>query len=632
VSVRFWNSYVSELDRRAGDCGHFSRPTEDGSGGLHFDGPEDNNLSEIKASTRTPGVAWSILRLFGYGAMAIAFLATLAVNLYTLFQINRARTSVPWADQWAVVQELEQHARGAALWPILWSPYWGHRLVIPRLLFLADSHWFSFASLTWLTLLLQLVHIGFLIALAWMLLGRRSTALFIIAVIVILNLMLSPFQMENFVWGMQTMFPLVFVAATGAFLSLSLGSTNHSGYLLSLCVAFGIVSSYTMPNGILVWPVLVLQSIYLRQKRKGVLALGGIGTLVIVSYLWRYARPLELGMGMGGILRHPIDTIMLLALILGSPFRFTIAADVAVGMLALATTGYVLIRALFSRAQERRWSSTLFALILFLFLSSLTLIAGRLTPEFLHLDSKDPLPSRYFTMICLFWVSIGLLALSTVQGRRLRALLLGFYGLLFASLMFASVNRQLTDAEDWADFFLATDAVGSAFVLDVPDEQLLSVLWTSRPQREELILFMRQHALAMFHEPRATWPGKRVSALFQTSPDRCVGAIEKTVGVDGSSWRMEGWAWDNNASRAPDEVLFADANGRVVGLARGGLRHGYFPGFLIDSNSSPPWHTRFRDSEWLGYVRQGGDSDPTQLSLYGLFRNEGKVCAIINGG
>lgn len=203
--------------------------------------------------------------------------------------------------------------------------------------------------------------------------------------------------------------------------------------------------------------------------------------------------------------------------------------------------------------------------------------------------------------------------------------MMGGYGILFACLIFTSVTRQLTEAEDWADFFRGADAVGSAFLLDVPDERLLSILWTSKAERDERILFLKQHRLAMFHESRATWLGKRVSDLFPRAQSQCVGAIEKTVDLNGSSWRVTGWAWDADSSRSPDDILFADPKGRVIGLARGGLRHGYFPGFLMDPQDPPPEHVRFRHSEWLGYVKEG---EWSQVQLYGVFRDPGRVCSI----
>ncbi len=567
-------------------------------------------------------------RFCGYGAVALALLATLGVKLYTLTQIARARTSVPWADQWVVVQELERHAHGEPLWPILWAPYWGHRLVIPRMLFFADAHWLSLASLTWLTLLLQLLHVVLLIALAWGLLGRRSFAGFLITVTVVLNLMLSPFQMENLVWGVQTMFPLVFVAGTGAFICMSLSSTSKRRTFLALCIVLAVASSYTMPNGILVWPVLVAQSIYLKQRRKVVVALAALGAVVIATYLWHYTRPIDWGMGAGGVLRHPIDAIMLVGLILGSPFRLTMAQDAAVGVATLALTGCIFTRALFSSRTDRRWFSALFAIVLFLFMSSLSLVAGRLTPKDLHFAGKDLLPGRYFTMICLFWTVIALLGLSTTQGRVLRILLLGIYGILFVSLMFANVPFQLEQAEGWADFFLGADAVGSAFFLDITDEQLQSLLWPSKQERDERLSFLRKHRLAIFHEPRAAYAGKRVSEVFLSPPTQCAGGIEKMMNLEGSSWRVSGWAWDINTHRPPDDILFADTTGTIIGLARGGLRHGYLPGFFVDPPSQPPPHAKFRHSEWLGYLKKGNETQWAQMTLYGLFRQNGKICTV----
>ena len=554
--------------------------------------------------------------------------ATPSVNLFTLAQVSRARTSVPWADQWIVVEDLILRERGEPLWPMLWLSYWGHRLVIPRLLFLADARWFSFGSLTWLSLFLQSVHIALLIALAWLLLRRKPPFLFMMAVVVILNLLLSPLQMENFVWGMQTMFPLVFVAATGAFLCLSLGSTSNGGPFFVLCIVLGAISSYTMPNGLLVWPLLLIQASYLQQNRRSWWALAGTGTAVTVSYLWHYATRPELGMGVGGILRHPVDAVTLLCSIVGSPLRLSIVGDIAVGFVLLVITGYIFVHALLLPTRERRWFSALFAVVLFLFLSSFSLVAGRLTIRDLNLASKDFLPSKYFTMICLLWASIALLALSTSQGRKLRARFLCVYGVLFSWLMFANLARQLTAAEDSADVFRGADAVGSALLLDAPDEQLLSVLWPLKQERDERTLFLRQRGLAMFHEPRATWLGKRVSDVFPPAGYGCTGALEKTVSLNGSSWRVSGWAWDDRAARPPDDILLAGATGHIIGLARGGLRHGYFPGFLVEPEAVLPWHARFRRSEWLGYVRFEGDLQRAQVSLYGWFRNEGKLCAI----
>jgi hypothetical protein len=87
-----------------------------------------------------------------------------------------------------------------------------HRLVIPRLVLFANLQWAAWQSLTWLTFALQSIHIALLCVLSWALVGRRSRWLFALSVVAILNLMFSPAQLENFVWSIQFMFPLVHVA------------------------------------------------------------------------------------------------------------------------------------------------------------------------------------------------------------------------------------------------------------------------------------------------------------------------------------------------------------------------------------------------------------------------------------
>ena len=77
--------------------------------------------------------------MLGSVIVAVTLVATLRVTVFTASQIPRATTAVPWFDQWVMVDELRQHESGRPLWPIRWEPYWGHRLVIPHLIFLANE-------------------------------------------------------------------------------------------------------------------------------------------------------------------------------------------------------------------------------------------------------------------------------------------------------------------------------------------------------------------------------------------------------------------------------------------------------------------------------------------------------------
>jgi len=564
--------------------------------------------------------------IIGAALMVAASAATLGFNCFTVTRILHARTRVPWLDEWAMIQEFILYKRGSPLFPILWSSYWGHRLVIPRLVFFANLQWASGRSLTWLTLALQSIHIALLCTLSWVLIGARSRTLFAVSVIVILNLMLSPLQMENFVWNMQFMFPLVYAASSVAFLCLSLSRDNYR--FLLLCFVAAAVASYTMPNGLLVWPLLVAQAIYLKLKRRVTIAIALLGAALLASYCWHYPIP-PLGLGIFGMLRHPVDAAMLVGLLLGAALNsISLRLGVAVTILALAGAVYMGASALRDRSLQQSWLSALAAIVVFLFLSAASIVAGRLTPQWLV--DNTTVPSRYYTLIQSFWAALSILVLYTFSQTRRSLVLAGFYSALYLCLMFFHPRMQKIAAEDWSDFIRGTDAVGAALIVDAPDEKLLSVLWPLKPQREDIVAFLRQEHRAFMAEPRAAWPGRHVSELFPPAgPDRCIGGVERTLplmdSAAASSWRIEGWAWDTSANRGLDYLLIAEPAGLVVGIARGGFRHRYFPGFFTDIPVVPANHMRFPASEWLGYVRQPVKSPWT---VYGLMPHMDRICII----
>jgi hypothetical protein len=569
--------------------------------------------------------------VFGAALIAGASVATIGLNCFTVSQILRGHTRVPWLDEWALIHEYILYKHGAGLFPILWSSYWGHRLVIPRLIFFANLQWASGASLTWLTLATQSIHAGLLCALSWVLVGRRSRMLFAASVTVILNLMLSPLQMQNFVWSIQFMFPLVYAASSAAFLCLALHRESGRKSFLFLCVAAAGVASYTMPNGLLVWPALAGQAIYLKMNRRVTIAIGLVGAGVIATYSWSYKAP-ALGLGLWGMLRHPIDAVMLVGLLLGGALdSISLRVGIAVTLLALAGALYAGAKALRDRTSQPAWLSAIASIIVFLFLSAVSVVAGRLTPQWLANDTA--VPSRYYTLINTFWAALAILILYLFSHKpRHAALAGGFYGALYLCLMFLNLAMQKDLAADWADFIRGTDAMGAALVVDAPDEKLLSVLWSPeprQPQRGEIAAFLRQERLAFFAEPRAAWHGRRVAELFPVARDRCTGGIERTLALRNAAaeewWRVEGWGWDVSTNRGFDYLLIADPSGLVAGMARGGFRHRYIPGFFTDIAAAPAHQIRFPASEWLGYVRQAAKSHWT---VYGVLPQMDGICMI----
>lgn len=576
------------------------------------------------APEKSSGRGASLGSAAGWVAAALLIGATAGLIYFTLAQLPRASTRVPWADEWAIIREFAAWQHGAPIWPILWAPYWGHRLVIPRLIFFADMRWASHAPLIWLNLAVQLAHAALLIWLAWRLLRRSSPLYVVFATVAILALMLSSRQMENFAWSMQTMFPLVYVAGSVAFVSLAAGAKGRLFFRIASLVA-ALAASLTMPNGILVWAVLAGQSIYLKLSRKFVVTLAVASVAVVPLYLTGYDAP-RVGMGGVAMIAQPWTGVRLIGLLLGAPFNWLpLQARIGVGLAGAIAAVWLACRILERTAARQCEMSALAAIVAFSLLSAASVAAGRLDPRWLY-SADLGIPSRYFTMICLFWTAVSILVLYAWRERSCSRMLLAPVAAIVLCVMFLPPMRLLEEADDWADVFRTADAAGAALLLDAPDEPLLAGLYSASGSRAEAAAFMRARRMGVFGEPRANLVGKRISEVWRgMSAATCTGALEFADPLPASrprAWRIEGWAAGPDSGHAPEDFLVTTADGEIVGLARGGLRHRYFPGFFSDA-TAPVFHAGLRRAEWLGYVREPA---PKPWTLWGVVSD--RVCRV----
>ncbi|MCU1260708.1 MAG: putative rane protein, partial [Bryobacterales bacterium] len=226
--------------------------------------------------------------------------ATLAINYHTARQVAQFRTNVLWRDQWQFLGELQSVHEGKDWAGVLWSPYWGHRPVVPRLLFYLDARFFSFRNtpllcISWACLLAQIALIA---AVNRPIFGRFVSWRFAAALIVTLNLCLSSFQLENLIWALQVQYTLVIFCAVLSFVlfALSVRAKAANIVLLASCLS-AFVGSLTMAQGLLIWPVLALQAWVCRSNRKVWLGLLAIFVVAGGIYAVGYQMP-DTGMGL----------------------------------------------------------------------------------------------------------------------------------------------------------------------------------------------------------------------------------------------------------------------------------------------------------------------------------------------
>ncbi len=562
---------------------------------------------------------------FAIGAGLVILLAyTVFTDFHTVKVIHQFRTNVLWRDQWWFLGEFQSLHKGASWSQILWSPYWGHRPVIPRLLFYLDVKLFSFRNtpllcLSWASLLLQVVVIS---AVNRSLFGSILSWRFVAALIVTLNLYLSSFQMENLIWALQIQYILVFTFATLSFTLFASSLTARRGtLLLSTSFLCAFLGSLTMANGLLIWPVLALQAVLCKSSRR--VWAGALLAFVLLSgiYTVGYVMP-DTGMGLRGQFHRPGRAIEIALMVVGGPlsnqnYQASVVAGAA-GILAAMISAFAI-----RRDSRPALPSIHLAIAAFSAGTAALTVWGRISPEFVkqHIAVRaEMLPSRYQTFSFIFWASLFALALwvtRTAHPRVLKALTLtaAFVPCYF---VFAYTRVQPAVADAWLDSMHSFDATGTSFLLNAPDWERQQLLWAYRSQLDGWVQFAREQRLANFSEDRLHWIGSRLTDRFPKAIDAgCEGKLEDAQSISPGCWRVNGWAWERDAHKAPLDVVLVDASGYIRGLARSGQPH-------HDTGGHSPEVIIYR-AGWLGYVNTPNLSG---LRAYAVLQGENTVCQL----
>lgn len=309
-----------------------------------------------------------------------------------------------------------------------------HRLVIPRLWFLADVL-VDDARQDFLRLVIFCSALAQTALLAALFRGlghsARATA---IAFVIAAGALLSPVQYENLLQGFQVQFVQVWLFAALAFALIAwapvsgpsgdtaAGETcprqsavGRSGVFVVAAAIAGLCSTYSMINGLAVWPLLVAFTLWRRMPLVWVLALAVLGTAVIGVEVMALMQRRGAGVGIDTGL-HPLAVLQFMAQYLASALgQIGTLGQRVVGGLAMAG---VVLAGLHGLARPKTTSPVrmaLLALCAFILAAALVTALGRLRFGAGLADS-----SRYTTPSMIFLLSVGMLAVDPLV-RRVRA-------------------------------------------------------------------------------------------------------------------------------------------------------------------------------------------------------------------
>jgi hypothetical protein len=566
-----------------------------------------------------PGLAARVLAILSYFIL-LSGLITIVVSAY---MVVVSYSNLPYWDGWLQINYVAEGGNPFTFgW--LWSQHNEHRLLIPRLFLLADLYWFHASQVFLLSsiFLIQLLH---LLVLSWSMrvFGGWRGAPWRSGIGLAAFCLFHPLQWENLVWGFQVCFVLPGLFASLSFAGLVLywrrtadaAGTSSSWTYLLLSIAAALGATWSLSNGNLLWPLLVLAALVLRRGRVAVLY-AIAGALSTTLFFYNYgSSPEDVN-----TLAAPINIMKYLAAYLGSPWASSVrmaevigvAGSVALLIVSWRTPSYI---------RKRQFLNVFLVLLALSCLGTGWLTAfGRS-----RLGIGHAFTSRYQTVSLLFWCCLGLLLLGWVSSlRRMRdlAFILAQTALLAVMWLGARSADNLLRAARLHGFRL--NAAAMALVTGVTDSEQLQWSFWQPDYLPSLVPYMQRERLSVFHEPYSRVLGKPLESVFHIGfPLECAGELETSVPIGGSDAegpprRITGWAWDYG-HRRPASGIVAASNGIIVGLGAVG---NWRP---IDKTMHRRMTSNY--SGYTGYVQGQSVRDPVEI--YAILHGEPASACLI---
>jgi hypothetical protein len=547
-------------------------------------------------------------------ALAPGVLLGVGVGL-TIWVTVASYSPVPFADFWGEFPFLERALAGHVRLADLWAQANEHRIFLPRLQFLLDyslfdgTNVFLFAVIFLSCLLIACA----LAAIVWRETHDWLTTWVFFAAAAIA--MLSPAATENLTWAFQVGFVQAFLFGTAAILAIVLAARSGPGMRpqqmwIAVAALGALAATYSLANGLLLWPLLVVIALALRLGYRSTGLLAGVGLAATFSYLWHFdssAGPEAYGEN----LKQPVAMLKYVAVYLGSPLRpLDVYAAAFVGVIGLGLFALLCVVAWRERFGPSVTSPAGAGLAMFMVLTAGETALGRV-----NLGLTQALSSRYATASALFWLGLLLGFLRPVLDRvRLSVRVsgtereIGLWVYLGAAVLVAFGVSVATfpDRVSIRESAIAKEFAVLSFRTGVVDRGALTGVSPFEPLVESSFRWLKSERLG----PWA--PGGMVDGARFTLPQkvrvqtRCSGRVESVEPVTGGL-RLAGWIASAGGAPTSHQLAVVDGSGEQRGLG------------IVGTHRHDVKTSGAASSDWTGFVAyaRGRPSPPLGILLVG---------------
>jgi hypothetical protein len=493
-----------------------------------------------------------------------------------LFMVVHTASAVPVVDHWMFLMPLARN--GSYSLSDLWAQHNEHRLVIPKLFYLADFYWFRGRNVF---LFVSIIVVQALHSLLLMRVSDVSRALRPALCALLFVFLFSPAQLHNFVWAFQICFVLGAFFASACAWSFGVFYTRYQSKMpvpsviciFGLTIVLALCTTFSLANGLVLWPIFVVILIALRVNWRYIVTLLLVTALAFTAYFWGWFTPDGHSHPLDS-LQHPVDLVhYVLFYIGGSWSMFGLGPAALLGGMGM-TVGVVVLLKIWSARHNLR------TLDIFVAVTILSSIGTAFETGLGRLDFglDQATSSRYQTVALVYWAALAMWVVSKVRqspGRapRMRWAVACFT--LVVLLPFAGIANIVGAYAGWPAQF---DLAAATMMSGVDDDDALAIVWPMDESIQPVIDLLRSRHKSVFATPLVRKLGSQFSDSFHVDDRKsCRGKIRIARLLEEprtKALELTGLAQAGSAIR---NLVLVNDKGEISGFGfnRGGAWQGY---------------------------------------------------------
>ncbi len=374
---------------------------------------------------------------------------------------------------------------------------------------------------------------------------------------------LSWLQSENFAWSFQSEFFLAYLVPLLTFVAYS-KALKFGGFWTAITLLLGFISAFTMSNGLIVLPLLLIATLLIRHYRSLPLMLLSMTAFCFVVFFQGYNLNSTGPSPLNNLIGNPLGVLKFFVLLLGSPGFFVFGKDYAAAGLAgclgitLLTVIIFIFYGEFKKTKFSALGNPVLLYVLYSLASLFAISAGRV-----DLGLNQVFASRYCTPVLFLFLAVALFLIynhypSKIVTQSLIVLLIPFT--LF------QVNGALTYQPDKQERNLA----GIATSLGIEDKEVTDRIWPFENAKTIARRATNAH-ISIFGFPPFVGLYTKIGSLSNDYSSKCTFYIESVENQNPMEKfvRVRGWLATSRGAWG-EFVSLINSQGVMIGLGTTG--------------------------------------------------------------